>query len=79
MFEHNNISPHGVGRQFPVESLKDIRDVSVDKDLPKKERIAEFIRQIKNPHLFRCGKYIVHARFSENGVTLEECLQGILR
>ena len=29
--------------------LADIRDVSVDQTLPKEERIAEFLRQIKNP------------------------------
>ena len=32
--------------------LVDIRDVSVDKELPKEERIAAFVRQIKNP--YRC-------------------------
>ena len=30
--------------------LADIRDVSVDPKLPKEERIAEFLRQIKNPY-----------------------------
>jgi len=63
----------------PPEGLMDIRDVSVDKSLDKEERIAEFVRQIKNPYLFRCGKFTVRARFADNGVSLEECLQGILR
>ncbi len=31
------------------EALVDIRDVSVNKDLPKEERIAAFVKQIKNP------------------------------
>ena len=52
---------------------------SVDKNLPKEERIAAFIRQIKNPYRFRCGDFVVNAYFAGNGVTLEECLQGILR
>ena len=30
--------------------LADIRDVTVDPKLPKDERIAEFLRQIKNPY-----------------------------
>lgn len=59
--------------------LVDIREVSVDKDLPKEERIAAFIRQIKNPYRFRCGEFVVNACFAGNGLTLEECLQGILR
>lgn len=58
--------------------LVDIRDVSVDKSLTRKERIIEFVRQIKNPYHFRCGKFEITARFAENSPTLEECLQGIL-
>ena len=58
--------------------LADIRDVSVDPGLPKEERIAEFLRQIKNPSCFRCGKFTVRARFANNGVSLEDCLKQIL-
>ena len=58
--------------------LVDIRDVSVDQNLPKEERIAEFLRQIKNPYCFRCGKFTVRARFANNGVSLEDCLKQIL-
>lgn len=61
------------------EHLADIRDVSVDKNLPREERIAEFVRQIKNPYHFKCGKFTVRASFASGGSTLEECLQGVLR
>lgn len=59
--------------------LVDIRDVHVNKDLPRQERIAEFKRQIKDPYHYRCGDFIVTASFANNGRTLEDCLQGILR
>ena len=39
------------------DELVDIRTVSVSKELPKEERIAEFVRQIKNPYCFRCGDF----------------------
>ena len=65
--------------QIHTDELVDIREVSVDKNLPKEERIAAFIRQIKNPYRFRCGDFVVNACFAGNGITLEECLQGILR
>ncbi len=58
--------------------LADIRDVSVDRNLPKEERIAEFLRQIKNPYCFKCGKFTVRAQFADNGVSLEDCLKQIL-
>lgn len=61
------------------ENLVDIRDVKVDKNLPRTERIRSFMQQIKNPYRFRCGDFIVNTRFADNGKTLEECLQGILR
>lgn len=61
-----------------ADSLTDIKDVSVDRNLSKEERIAEFVRQIGNPYCFKCGKFVVKARFSDNGVSLEDCLQGIL-
>jgi hypothetical protein len=60
-----------------TDNLIDIRDVNVNKDLPKQERVAEFVRQIKDPYHFRCGKFTVTARFAEDGPTLEDCLQRI--
>ena len=69
--EHITPSPAGT-------PLADIRDVSVDQTLPKEERIAEFLRQIKNPYCFRCGKFTVRAQFATNGVSLEDCLKQIL-
>lgn len=59
-------------------SLVDIRDIAVDQNLPKKERIAEFSRQIKNPYCFKCGKFTIHAQYAQNGISLEECLKQIL-
>ncbi len=57
--------------------LVDIREITVNKNLPKEERVAEFVRQIKDPCHFKCGDFTVRARFAENGVTLEDCLQRL--
>ena len=59
--------------------LVDIRDVSVNKDLPKEERIADFVKQIKNPYRFRCGDFVINVCFASGGTTIEDCLKGILR
>ena len=53
-----NITAGGSG------SLVDIRDVTVDKELPREERITEFVRQIKNPYRFKCGRFTVRASFA---------------
>lgn len=60
-------------------TLVDIRDVTVDKELSREERIAEFVRHIKNPYRFKCGRFTVQASFAAGGATLEECIKGILR
>lgn len=59
--------------------LIDIRDVSVNKELPRDERVAEFIRQIKDPYCFKCGRFTVQASFAVDGATLEDCIKGIIR
>lgn len=76
---HNTANSAVLGCDMTPGELVDIRDVSVDTGLSREERIAEFVRQIKNPRLFRCGKFTVRARFANNGVSLEDCLRGILR
>ena len=62
-----------------VDALVDIRNVTVDKSLPREDRITEYVRQIKNPYCFRCGEFVVNTSFAEAGPTLEDCLMGILR
>lgn len=61
-----------------ADELVDINDVKVSKDLSKQERIAEFIKQIKNPYCFKCGNFIVKARYTDNGLSMEDCLQSIM-
>jgi len=60
------------------QSLVDIRDVRVDRHLPRDQRITDYIRQIKNPYLFKCGPFTVHVGFTANGISLEECIAGLL-
>lgn len=60
------------------EGLIDICSVSIDRNLSKPERIAEYVRQIKNPYHFKCGKFTVKAKYSNDGVSLEDCLQMLM-
>ena len=66
---------------FPTSDgeLVDIADVSVDPNLPRAERIAEFVRQIKNPYCYRHGKYVVKVTFSDSDVTLEDLMLTYIR
>lgn len=60
------------------DTLVDINDISVNKALPKPERIKEYIRQIKNPYCFKCGNFVVTAKYSDKGLSIEDCLQSII-
>jgi hypothetical protein len=58
--------------------LVDIRDIRVDANLSKFERIAEYVRQIKDPYHFKCGEYTVSVKYADNGVKFEDCLKRIV-
>ena len=64
---------------FRKEDLVDISSVQIDTNLPKEERIQSFLKQIKNPYLFRYGDMVIHSVFSETEVTLDERLKQYFR
>ena len=59
------------------DTLTDIRDVDVSKDLSKKDRSAEFIKQMKNPYIYKCGKFIVNSKYTKNGFYMEDQLRSV--
>ena len=66
-------------RTVDPKTLRDIRDVTVNADLPKRGRILDFIRQIGNPYCYRHGKYVVKVSFTDTDVTLEDRMLSYIR
>lgn len=60
------------------ESLVDIRKVQIDERLPREKRFEDFLRQIRNPYCYRCGKIVVKVSFSDTDATLEDRLEHYL-
>ena len=58
------------------ESLIDIKDVKIDRDKEKSERILDFLRQVKNPYCFICNGIVVKMNFNKNETTLESKLDS---
>jgi len=58
--------------------LIDISTISVDRNLPKEARILEYIRQIKNPYKYKCGKFTITERHTPGGPSLEDCLRRLM-
>lgn len=59
--------------------LVGLRDVKIDQRLTKENRIKSYIKQVKNPYLFKVGDTAVRIRFTESGPSFEEKLLGIIR
>lgn len=56
-------------------ALIDIRDISVKDYLPMEERMADFLEQIKNPYLCKCGDIVVQSVFADTPITLTDRLK----
>ena len=49
------------------------------KDLTNPDTLVDInIRQIKNPYCFKCGNFVVTAKYSDKGLSIEDCLQSII-
>lgn len=66
-------------RTVDPATLVDIREIIIDRNLPKEERQKEFMKQIKNPYCFRVGKIAVSVGFATNGVTFEQRMEHYLQ
>lgn len=62
-------------READAEKLADILEIEIDRDLNDTEKKREFIRQIKNPYLYRQGEYIVKLSFADTEATLTDRLK----
>lgn len=61
------------------DTLIDIHNVKINMELSEKERILDFIEQIKNPYCFKCGDIIVKLTFqNEEGDSLEQQFKNYL-
>lgn len=60
-------------RTVDRDALVDVDDVHIQGDLPQEERVADYIRQIKNPYCYLSHGMVVKISFTGK-CTLEECL-----
>lgn len=59
-------------RTVEPESLVDILEISISEELPTEERVAEFVKQVRNPYCFRIGNVVVKNVYSNDGVSLRD-------
>jgi hypothetical protein len=78
--ESENANMNSTIRQTPfgevdMSKLADILDVRIDTSQPIEERRKSYLRQIRNPYLYRCDDVIVKVSFAESGATLKDRLR----
>lgn len=66
-------------RTVDPETLVDITSIRLDGELPRKDRIRNFLEQIKNPYCYRVGKVVVKVSFADTDITLEDRLEHYIR
>lgn len=66
-------------RTVDPDTLVDISKIEIDKALPREQRMAEFVRQVKNPYCFRVGEVSVSVGYSGDGVTFEQRMEHYLQ
>ncbi len=66
-------------RTVDPETLVDVTKIVIDGRLSRKERIAEYLRQVKNPYCYRVGDVIVKNSFSNDGISLQERFEEFAR
>lgn len=61
-----------------LESLVDIRDVKIDRSKPVEERMKSYVKQIKNPYLFKVGNTIVRVSYANTQATINDNFVNLL-
>ena len=61
-------------RTVDKHTLANADDLQIQADLPQQERIADYIRQIKNPYCYLSHGMIIKISFAGKD-TLERCLE----
>ena len=61
-----------------VNSLTDLKTVSIDTQKTGNERIISFVEQVKNPYLFKVGDTVVKVVYG-NGKDITNALADLMR
>ena len=60
-------------RMIDRSALKDIRDVNIDMNLPREERMKQYVKQSGDPYCYLDGDVVVEIGYADTKVTLHDC------
>ena len=65
-------------RTISHNELIDLKEIKIDEEKKKKQRIQQFVEQVKNPFCFKVGEIVVSVGFSNDGISFEERMKQYL-
>ena len=77
---NTTVEKHGatINITINIDDLADIRDVKIDLNLPKEEKLESYLRQIRNHNLHRYGDMIVRVSSADTNISLADRLKQYL-
>lgn len=66
-------------RTVDRDTLVDATGVTINMDLPKRERMMDSAKRLGNPYCFRCGKVVVKLSHADTAATIDDRVESYLR
>ena len=64
--------------EISLEDVDEISSIKIDKRKSSNERILEFLKECKNPYIFKVNNNLVKISFSDTSKTADDCLTNVL-
>ena len=66
-------------KECDKEQLVDLLSIEIDGERSKRERMLDYLRQVKNPYYFKVGDVAVRLVFDESGRSFQECIKELVQ
>lgn len=66
-------------KECDKEQLVDLSSIVIDCEKSKQERMADYLRQVKNPYYFKVGDVAVRLVFDESARSFQECMEELVQ
>lgn len=74
-----NISTLNKDGKQQFNKLVDIDTITINKELPIKQRNVEYFKQIKNPERYICNGRLIIKKYNQSGEQFIEAIENIIK
>ena len=65
-------------KEIDRDRIIDIRDIVIDMEKPKEDRIKAYLESNPNPYFVKCGDVLIRMSFSDSDVCIDNCIDRYL-